>query len=354
MKDNKLQLPRLLCTLCGHLLVIENDNRGIECEACGAVFPIKNGILDFVGRDVYYGEIKRELMHQVLNETDRYPWKEVIDRYFKKGTLAYTVITDESRADWTNYFPIIKDHTILDVGAGWGTLAVPLSRRAGAVYCLDDTLERVEFILKRAQQERRDNIFPMRASVLDLPFDDESFDSIVLNGVLEWVPLARKGKPWDLQVRALENCRRVLKKNGTLFVGIENRVGFKYILGEPEDHVMIPLAGVLPRPIASLLVNWKRKRESGFRNYTYSIEGFNKLFQRAGFSTIAPFYPIPDYKTVSIFVPLSDRKLVSYYLNTLFFVPWGRRRSIHYLEKTADVFNVLDLFCGSYLFAVGK
>jgi ubiquinone/menaquinone biosynthesis C-methylase UbiE len=352
MEKEGHQPVRFACIACGHPL--SETDTAARCDACAAVYPKRDGILDFVGRDVYYGEIKRESMGRILDEVDRHPWREVIDRYFNKETLAYTVITDESRADWTDYFPITKDHTVLDVGAGWGTLAVPLSSRAGAVYCLDDTAERVRFIEKRALQEGRDNIFPVRATVLDLPFDDESFDYIVLNGVIEWVPLARDGRPEDLQVRALENCRRVLKKDGRLFVAVENRFGFKYLLGEHEDHVMVPFAGVLPRGLASLLVNWRRKRKSGYRNYTYSVEGFRRLFRRAGFSTVEPYYPIPDYKTVSILLPLGDRRLVDYYLSTLFFVPRGKRRSIYHLEKAAAALGVLDLFCASYLFAVGK
>ena len=74
------------------------------------------------------------------------------------------------------------------------------------------------------------NITPIHASVWDLPFDKSSFDCVVMNGVLEWVgEWFDDCSPREVQLKALERRRELLKPGGTLFVAIENRIGFEFL-----------------------------------------------------------------------------------------------------------------------------
>jgi len=54
--------------------------------------------------------------------------------------------------------------------------------------------ERIDFTRERLRQERVNNVRLMQASAADLPLADNSFDLVVVNGVLEWVG------EWDLTV----------------------------------------------------------------------------------------------------------------------------------------------------------
>ncbi len=61
-------------------------------------------------------------------------------------------------------------------------------------------------------------------SFLRLPFPDASVDIVLLNGVLEWMGAAVINvSPARIQLEALKEIRRVLKPEGVIYIGIENR-----------------------------------------------------------------------------------------------------------------------------------
>ena len=84
-----------------------------------------------------------------------------------------------------------------------------------------------------------DNIFPVASPIKSLPFSDNFFDLVILNGVLEWVALdedtileqhwdgKRAGKtsyrktPEEMQIEVLKELRRVLKPDGFLYIAIK-------------------------------------------------------------------------------------------------------------------------------------
>ena len=113
----------------------------------------------------------------------------------KKSHYAYKLAGDEGRLDWRFLFPLSEKSAVLDFGCGLGGISLALAQRCGKVVSMDCSLKRLKFLHMRATQESIENIFPVcGGDTLKLPFANEYFDLVVLNGVLEWLGIFIKCK----------------------------------------------------------------------------------------------------------------------------------------------------------------
>jgi DNA-binding transcriptional ArsR family regulator len=96
---------------------------------------------------------------------------------------------------------------VLDAGSGDGTLAALIAPRSKSVTCLD----RSEKVLDAAKDRlsKHKNVRFALGDLLELPFDDGSFDQVMLFNVLA---CARRPE------RAIEEAARVLRKRGSLAI----------------------------------------------------------------------------------------------------------------------------------------
>ncbi|HDZ76843.1 MAG TPA: methyltransferase domain-containing protein [Candidatus Omnitrophica bacterium] len=208
---------------------------------------------------------------------------------------------------------------VLDAGSMWGGLTLPVAQYAKEVFALDKTVETLSFLDIRARQMGYENIYPIASTLDKLPFKDGYFDLVILNGVLEWVAFRQNlilEKQWNakskaikkyeqspeqMQINVLKELRRVTKPEGYLFLAIENRVGYQYLTGYPDDHVNIKFVTFLPRFLADIIT--KIKRGFSYRTYVYSSIGYKNILQKSGYKKlkfygafahyIAPYAVIP-------------------------------------------------------------
>ena len=108
-----------------------------------------------------------------------------------------------------NLAPSEKGKKILDAGTGSGFL-LPSLAMYGDVTAVDHSQEYLDRTEKLIQHERL-SVPLFKASVLDLPFADESFDLVFCLSVMEHIH--------DLS-KAVGELKRVLKKDGVLMVGV--------------------------------------------------------------------------------------------------------------------------------------
>jgi SAM-dependent methyltransferase len=193
---------------------------------------------------------------------------------------------------------------ILDLGAGWGQLALPLARHHGVqVTALEPTPERLAFIRAAATQEQLvDRLHFVQARFQELEFEP-SFDLICCVGVLEWVPKFQPGQPRAVQLEFMRHMRAALRPGGQCCVGIENRFGLKYLLGARDDHTGTRNVSVLDAALAAA----KHQALTGqeLRAFTYTYPEYEELFQAAGFVKIEAYAAFPDYKLPQLVLPLS-------------------------------------------------
>lgn len=252
-------------------------------------------------RDTPAAEL-RELIAEI--ESGR-PWRETIRiRYEKSKNWLYRIITDSSRTTFVG--PVLPEGhgPVLDIGSGWGQIARPLAA-ARPVVALEPVAERLAFIRAAAKQDGvHDRLTYIESDYFEIEFATR-FSAICAIGVLEWAG-AFQGKtdPQERQREFLRKTRHELTEGGSLILGIENRLGLKYLLGCPDDHLGVPNIACLTAGLARQ--RWQQTSGHPLQSFTYSLRELEAMLRAAGFSRIEFFAAFPDYKLPQQIISLAD------------------------------------------------
>lgn len=287
---------QLFCPQCRRLL--KSSTEAWECASCEKRWPVVHGVPYFVESAPYWGEsgIPQEAAQGIVQEMMAgRNWHEVVRNHSLAGVRdRYRFIADLGRARGHTLARLGPESVALDYGAGLGTFSQALAQSAGLVVSVDQVEERVQFMKLRFQQDGCGNVEVVRADINGLPFSDRSFDLIVLNGVLEWLPFSRKSEnPRKAQLYYLKKLWQYVKPGGQLYLGIENRWSYHLLRGAPDPHILLRYVAVLPRPLADVVC--RIKTGDRYRPYIYSHRGYGKLLREAGFATYAIYAAIPSY-----------------------------------------------------------
>jgi hypothetical protein len=233
------------------------------------------------------------------------PWRDAVHaRYAAAKPWLDRIVTDPSR---TAFFGSVLPEgagPVLDVGSGWGQIARPLAATRPVV-ALEPVAERLAFIAAAARQDGvHDRIAYLGADYLEVDFTDR-FAAICAIGVLEWAGAFQgHADPQDRQGAFLRKTRGELAAGGALVLGIENRIGLKYLLGCPDDHLGVP--GIACLPASAARRRWQETSGHALQCFTYSLVELEQMLRQAGFGRIDFFAAFPDYKLPARIVPLAD------------------------------------------------
>lgn len=291
-----------LCPFCLGKLRFTRNKRALRCLQCNRTYQVKKGIpiLSEKGH-YYYGEVSSSECSVLLDSLKK-------SKSWDIGFKQYLNSISESKADYLiNYIlgshrmsfkfllSIDQNYRVLDLGCGWGTISVNLANYVKEVFSADLTFERLVFLKRWKEFKNLNNIrLCCTGDCPYLPYPRNNFDLVILNGVLEWVPECKKGKPLKVQVDYLKEIKRILKESGQLYLAIENRYNYKYFLGKPDDHSGLKFASILPRRISNFYSILKRGKE--YRTYTHSLKNYLSMLKKVGFSKIGVFIPEPIYR----------------------------------------------------------
>ena len=353
----------LICPHChGQLRTREAS---LVCQSCHKEYPMANGIPNFCEKDEYWCNVSREKMRELnARAQESGDWAGAVQELIPEYLNAKDPF---SRADSQFLWPTTSQSRILDAGCMWGALTIPVAQYCGEIFAVDKTLETLTLLKIRAGQMGLNNVHVMASPLRKLPFPDGHFDMVVLNGVLEWVALdqdlvlevhwgkkrtdtvAYAKSPREAQLEVLRELRRVLKPGGHLSLAIENRFGYQYIAGQPDDHVNIRYVPLLPRPVANAITKWKLNCE--YRTYVYSLAGYRSLLTESGFHEEQYYGAFFHYTHPSEIIPLN---LVKHWKNRV--LPIGSRTAPRYLRLLARLFPsaLLKHVSPSFILVAGK
>ena len=284
---------KIVCPLCSGKVKIKK--RYIKCTKCkkkwrfienipsfvSVKFSSSFGLLSDLIEMKIIEKIEKEGFESAINFIRRkYP--NILERIFNRFIRSYLYLGD-----------LKSRKRCLEIGSGYGALTIELSKIYKEVISMDISFQRVKFIKHRLTHLKIKNVKLIHCDAFNLPFPKDYFDCIYLVGVLEWIPLSYEGNPREVQINFLKYLKEKIKKGGKVIVGIENRFGIQYFLGW-KDHNGLWGTNLLPRWLANIYSQLALKSE--YRTYTYSFNGYRKLFLDAGFKNVEIYAPLRSYR----------------------------------------------------------
>lgn len=228
------------------------------------------------------------------------PWRDAVRaRYAGTREWLHKIIADPRR---TAFFDLLPSTGLtLDIGSGWGQVARPLAQNRPVV-ALEPVAERLAFIRAAADQDQvARNLYFLETDYFETQFADR-FVAICAIGVLEWSgAFQNQIEPQQRQRDFLKKTREELAPGGALILGIENRLGLKYLLGCPDDHIGVP--GIANLPAALARRRYAASTGQTLQSYTYSQAELAGMLNAAGFTQIEFFGAFPDYKLPDLIMP---------------------------------------------------
>jgi ubiquinone/menaquinone biosynthesis C-methylase UbiE len=289
------------------------------CKECKSNWPIFHAIPRFAKTELAWSVFEPKIADKVTELAESKSWQEAIDAYaYALGAYTLNYIKDESRADWHIILPLDAESTVLDIGSGWGNIALSLSKWCKHIYCCDVNMNNLRLLNVRMRDNSVNNVTAFQYepnAFLRLPFGDASIDVAVLNGVLEWIGAAEiDASPGCIQMAALKEIRRVLKAEGALYIGIENRYSTSTLCGH-RIHGELPFVGLLPRRMSNMITKLVRGKQH--RTWIYTLGGYRRLLQRAGFKQTDFYLPYPSYHHPNYLIPLDPGWVKQFWLDHL-------------------------------------
>ena len=305
------------------------------------------GGIPLFSEDRYWGKSPKEELEEAIKVIENEGWDEFKVRYRNKFDQTF----EENRADWRFILPISKDFSVLDAGAGMGRISIPLARVARRIVSLDQSYLRMKFLKLRAEKEGLKNIEVYVGDIFDASFPEESFDLIVMNGLLEWVgDTTRFHNPREAQIESLRICNKLLKKGGYLYIGIENRFALSYLQG--RDHSGLYFTSYMPRFVANIYMKFRKGRP--YNTYTYTKSGYEKLIKEAGFNDIKFYLPYPGYNLPRMMIPYENLHAFVYAVRSLMPAFGVKRRVAQLLALWLFTFRFYRYFFFSFGIVVRK
>jgi len=172
-------------------------------------------------------------------------------------------------------FRPLKGLKILDVGCGEGGTSLALAERGAQITAIDFNPKRVEKF--RRKVSTAGVVLSIEVgNAQNLNFQNEAFDCILLQDVLEHLPHPDK---------AIQEINRVLKRNGLVYLSTPNRWSPLNFISDP--HWNLPVVSVLPRNVVAYFITKIVQREKFIREdfaALLSVFKVRRLFKNENFT----------------------------------------------------------------------
>ena len=343
-------MTQYICPKCKNDL--EKKENGLYCYHCHINYPIKSSVYSFTEKDEYWGEFSEEKIDILLDKMRSGNYEKAREYIDQLGRTNF--IFGKGRSDFIYYFDLDKEAVGLDTGCGLGVHSFNLAAHVKQVYGFDLSLKRVEFCNLRKKYQKVDNVEFLHSDFKHLPFKDNFFDFIMMNGVVEWLGEINEHKnPRDDQIKVLKKIHSLLKDKGQLYIGIENRIAFSYFKFG-RDHNRLRFTSLMPRFLADLITKLIKKHP--YRTYTYTRRGYEKLMRDSGFdlNKIEFYLAHPGYNLPQYIIPFDDLETMHFILKNMTKNYGIKGKIVRYLAQYKLFLRIVRHFFYSYLIYARK
>lgn len=267
----------------------------------------------------YWSNFNEEDQKLLFKELENKTAKKVIEDNFPQYRK---MIFDPSRCLGLELLDINKNQIGVDYGCMWGNMLIYSAKKAKTMVGIDQTKDSLKFVLKRLEDEKIDNTFLINDNLRNDINLKNHFDFSIINGVLEWIPTREKVSlktffnkiqikneeqldPRKDQKTFLKMVNNNLKKDGKLYLAIENRYDYQHFLWKKDPHSGIMFTAHLPRFIANFYSKIKLRRR--YVNYIYSKRELINLLHESNFKEIEVFAVFPDYRFPKRIIPMNKK-----------------------------------------------
>ena len=307
----------------------------------------------------YYRDTSEDNLYSLINEIkEGTDWRTVVKRKFANSQpWLHDIITSSKRTKFIDEFIKPNKLTVLDIGAGWGQFSIPLAK-CNRVCAIEPTPERLEFIRAIAEQENvKNNMVFLGADYLEVEFK-KKFDLILSIGVIEWVgSFVDSTSPEHAQTEFLKKAQSELKENGKLIIGIENRLGLKYLMGARDDHHGFQDVMIYGKEFAKNFFG--EDYVDARKCLVHSLADYKELLKKAGFQKTNFFVSVPDYKIIEKIFPITDigSPFNDFLLKDNWIIehdgidgtPLPNQEKLKYLYQSLAKMNIAHLFAPSFM-----
>jgi SAM-dependent methyltransferase len=254
-------------------------------------------------KEFYYGEIPKEDFRELLLKIQGTGGKasDLIRRYCQATKNPYFLeyAVSDKRGLAISLFGDLEGKRVLDYGCGLGSMGIEAIKKGAIVTFADSSWDRLEMArhLVSEVSELSRHRFIAVSDIKKMSDLNIAYDLIIINGLLEWLPSAGKTGytgAHDAQIAFLRECKRLLKSNGRIFIGMENRYAFIYQIGYPEDHTKITGLSIMDRAVANM--RHKCIKGDDFVNLTWSYLDYYRNALILGMDVEKIFGMFPDYR----------------------------------------------------------
>ena len=229
-------------------------------------------------------------------------WREGVKAAHGASMLDY--VDNADRLIFLPLLPLEPHHHILEIGPGLGQISIPIARMVQSVDALEVVAAQAEFCTERARQEGVSNVrFTAGGDQCLLPYEDRSFDGVVLNLVLEWCGSRLPHMSHHAaHQRLLAEIARVLKPGGFVYLVTKNRYGLRCLTGGRDEHIRgMRFGSALPRWLAEIVAG--KSRQAG---YLHSYNELRGMIGDAGFHCIKSYWAAPEMRWPSKVLALDE------------------------------------------------
>ena len=271
----------------------------------------------------------------------------------KQGESTDTIYDDRGANLLKTLNRIDKSHyeNALEIGCGLGQASISLSTKCNTFVAADISPDALRVLTLIAKKLKIRNINPVLVDATHLPFRENSFDLVVCNGVLEWVPVNhdKTVSPTKFQIFAIKEISRSLNNTGLFWLGIENRYSYGYLLGTIDHHSGLRFVTFLPRAIAKYYSKLLKKQP--YRNYLYNYWELKKIIQTSGLVIKRSLTAFPNYPNPRSVVDLSSNTELA---KTALRYQGGQKRFYPSVIKVFSSLRLTKLFIPNFVILSAK